>query len=119
MKILIACIATILFYPACQTKKDQSNELKLFFKKCDELNILYYSKDTFVFKTTDTSSIHQFTELIMGDNDNKLPDSSQRPEEQLIYKSGGKIIFTAFVFNHHNKKGNLSNYVSYTLQEKK
>jgi|SRR5665647_294101 len=57
MKILIACIATLLFYQSCQTKKEQNKELKSFFNKCDELNIVYYSKDTFVFKTVDTSTI--------------------------------------------------------------
>ena len=119
MKILIACIATLLFYQSCQTKTEQSKEFKSFFNKCDELNIVYYSKGTFVFKTVDTSTIKNFTELISGDNDNELPDSSQRPQEQLIYKSKGKIFFTAYVFNHYDKKGILSDYVSYILQEKK
>ena len=119
MKILKACIVTLLFYQSCQSKYEQSNKLKSFFNKCDELNIIYYSKDTFVLKTVDTSTIKNFTELISEDNNNKLPDSSQQPQKQLIYKSKGEIFFTAYVFNYYDKKGILRDYVSYTLQEKK
>lgn len=119
VKIAIAFSATILFFQSCETNKEQSEELKLFFEKCDELNIVYYSKDTFVFKTIDTSTIYNFTGLITSDNDNNLQSLNARPEEQLIYKSKGEIFFTAYVFNHYNKKGNLSDYVSYILQSKK
>ncbi|MFT3702156.1 MAG: hypothetical protein QM802_07290 [Agriterribacter sp.] len=119
MKILIVCIATLLAYQSCKTKDEQSKELKSFLSKCDELNIVYYSKDTFVFKTVDTSTIKNFTELIFGGNDKELPDTSQRPQEQLIYKSKGEVLFNAYVFDHYNKKGILSDYVSYTLQNKK
>ena len=119
MKTLIVCLATLLFYQSCRTKTKQNEELKSFFSKCDELNILFYSKDTFVFKTIDTSSIHQFTELISGDNNNELPDSTKKVEEQLIYKSNGRVFFIAYVFNYYDKKGILNNYVSYNLQEKK
>lgn len=119
MKILSACIAVLLFYQSCQTKKEQSKELKSFFNKCDELNIVYYSEDTFIFKTLDTSTIKNFTELIFGDNDKKLPDTSQSRQEQLIYKTKGKVFFNAYVFKHYDPKGVLSDYVSYTLEDKK
>ena len=119
MKILIGSIATLLFLQSCQTSKEQSIQIKSFFNNCDELNIVYYAKDTFVFKTVDTSTIKSFTELISGDNDNKLPDSSQRPQEQLIYKSKGQTFFTAYIFYDYDKKRVLSEYVSYTLKEKK
>ena len=119
MKILLTCISTLLIFQSCKTKKEQSKELKSFFNKCDELNILYYAKDTFVYKTNDTASINNFTGLIDEDNDTELQDSSQRLQEQLIYKSKGKTFFSASVFSYFDKKGILTQYVSYILQARK
>ena len=119
MKILIVFLSMLLFFLSCRPKYKQGKETKSFFDKCDELNFLYYAKDSFIFKTIDTSTIQDFTELISGDNDNQLPDSDQKPEQQLIYKSKGKTFFTAYVFNYSDQKGILGAYVSYTLREKK
>jgi hypothetical protein len=118
MKLLLFSLMPILFYQSCDTKKEQSDGLKSFLSKCDELNIVYYIKDTFVFKTTDTSTIRNFTELISADNDTELPSSNSTAEEQLIYKSKGQIFFTAHVFNHYEPKGIRSDYVSYVLHAK-
>ena len=117
MKILVVCTAALLFYQSCQSKGKQSSDLKSFFAKCDELNIVYYAKDTFVFKTVATSTIKNFTALISGENDKQLPDPSQRPGVQLIYKSKGKTFFNAYVFSTYDKEGISSDYVSYKLKE--
>lgn len=96
MKILIACLGILLFYQSCKTKQEQSKELKLLFENCDELNIVFYAKDTFVFKTTDTSTIKKFTDLISKSNDD-LTETCQATEK-LIYKNNGQQMFTACKF---------------------
>jgi hypothetical protein len=120
MKLLLAGLATLLVYQACDVpKREQSPELKSFFNECDEVNIVYFSKDTFVYETKDTFIINHFTELILGENDNKLPDPYKNPDVRLIYKKKTNAFFTANVFYHDNKEGVTSNYVTYVLQNKK
>lgn len=84
MKILLLIIVTLLLFYSCRTKTEQPIELS----RCDELNIVYFQKDTFMFKTNDTGTIKIFTELISEYNDN-FTDTCEITE-QLIYKSQGK-----------------------------
>ena len=63
---------TLLFAASCQRKQGSSKKQQLLLKQCDELNIVYYSNDTFVFKTFDTSSIKNYTELITYQNENNI-----------------------------------------------
>ncbi len=42
-----------------------------------------------------------------------------RPAQKLIYKSDGKIIFTANVYDHVDKNGIQSPFVSYVLKQGK
>lgn len=61
--------------------------------QCDELDIVYYSKDTFVYKTTDTSGINFFKELITSENE-KLRDTC-KPTGKLVFKNKGIEILDA------------------------
>ena len=88
----------------------------MLFEKCDELNIVYYSKDTFVFKTLDTSSIKNFAGLITYDNEN-ITDTCE-VTEQLIFKSKGREIFSAQVSIENIKDTISCNYASYFLDAK-
>jgi hypothetical protein len=102
MKNLLVIIVTLLVFQSCRTKTEQPKELS----RCDELNIVYFQKDTFVFKTNDTGTIKNFTQLIFKYNEN-FTDTCEITE-QLIYKSQGKQIFTAQV-----SRCNKSEYVTY------
>ncbi len=88
MKFLLVIFTTLFLTQSCQTKQEQNNSSKSLVSQCDELDIVYYAKDTFVYKTVDTSAIKIFKELITF-NDEKLSDTCE-PSGQLIYKNKGQ-----------------------------
>ena len=116
MKFVLAVLMTLLFAQSCQTKQEQSKEQQLLLDQCDELNILYYSKDTFVFKTFDTSSIKKYAELITYKNESNI--DTCEVTEQLIFKNKGKQIFTAQVSTKNIRDTISCNTVTYFLNRK-
>lgn len=108
MKLLSAILATLFLLQSCQTK--QNNSSKSLVGHCDELDIVYYTKDTFVYKTIDTVAINFFKELVTSDNEN-LIDTCE-PTEQLIYKHRGQNIFIADLSTNNIKD---CEYVTYNI----
>src|SRR5436190_5462586 len=117
MKILLARLTAALLNQSCQTSQEQNTGDDLLLDNCDELSIIFYGKDTFVFKTIDTSTIKNFTALISKNNEN-LIDSCQTTEK-LIYSSKGHEIFTAQVSVKNIKDSVDCNYITYYLGSKK
>lgn len=117
MKFLLAGLMTLLFAASCQRKQGSSKKQQLLLKQCDELNIVYYSNDTFVFKTFDTSSIKNYTELITYQNENNI--DTCEVTEKLIFKNKGQQIFTAQVSTKNIRDTISCNTVTYILNEKK
>ena len=109
MKFLTVFFLSFLLLSSCQTKKEH----QLLLKDCDELDIVFFSKDTFVFKTFDTSTINNFVELITTDNET-FTDTCEITE-QLIFKNRGDQIFSAGVSTKNIKS---CNSVSYYLGSK-
>jgi hypothetical protein len=93
MKFLSAFLATLFLLQSYQTKQEQNNSSKSLVGQCDELDIVYYAKDTFFYKTIDTAAINFFKELITADNEN-LSDICESTG-QLIYKNKGQNIYSA------------------------
>ena len=116
MKILLSILTTLLITQSCQTKQEQNNYSKSLLKQCDELDIIYYTKDTFAFKTFDTSSIKNFAELITNDNESNI--DTCEATEQLIFKNKGQQIFIAQVSIKNIKDSSSCNYVAYSLDRK-
>jgi len=117
MKFLLSILATIFLLQSCQTKQQQDNPSKSLVGQCDELDIVYYTKDTFAYKTIDTSAINFFKELITLDNE-KLSDTCETTG-QLIYKNKGQNIFVAN-FSTKNIKDSIScEYVTYNIDNKR
>lgn len=106
----------LFFAQSCEPKQEQSKEKHLLLERCDELNILYYSKDTFVVKTFDTSSIKKYAELITYENESNIDTCAVT--EQLIFKNKGKQIFTAQVSIKNIRDTISCNTVRYFLNSK-
>jgi hypothetical protein len=116
MKFLSAIFATLFLIQSCQTKHEQNKIRKLSLEKCDELNIVFYSKDTFVFKTFDTSSINNFAELITYDNEKGI--DTCETTEQLIFKNKGQQIFIAQVSTKNIRDTISCNNITYFFESK-
>ena len=117
MKFLSAILATLFLLQSCGTKQKQNNSSKSLVRQCDELDIVYYTKDTFVYKTIDTATINFFKELVTLDNE-KLSDTCE-PTGQLIYKNKGQNIFIADVSTKNIKDSISCEYVTYNIDNKK
>lgn len=117
MKFLLAVFMTLLFAHSCKTKQEPPKEQQLLLKQCDELNIVYYSMDTFVFKNFDTSSIKKYSELITYENENNI--DTCEITEKLIFKIKGQQIFTAQVSTKNIRDTISCNTVTYFLNKKK
>ena len=94
MKLFLICLASSTLFQSCPTNKD-GQKVNSFLKICDELNIVYYATDTFVYKTTDSEQIRHFVDLISTTNE-PITDVCE-PTNKLIYKNKGRAIFTAQV----------------------
>ncbi len=116
MKFLSAILMTLLSAQSCQTKQEQSKEQQLLVDQCNELNIIYYSNDTFVFKTFDTASIKKYAELITYENESII--DTCEVTEQLIFKNNGQQIFTAQVSTKNIRDTISCNTVTYFLKNK-
>jgi hypothetical protein len=117
MKFLASILATLFFLQSCQTRQQQTNSSKSVVGQCDELDIVYYAKDTFAYKTIDTASINFFKELITSDNE-KLSDTCE-PTGQLIYKNKGQNIFVADLSTKNIKDSISCEYVTYNIDNEK
>lgn len=116
MKSSLVVLIALLFRQSCQTKQEQSKEQKLLLGQCDELNILYYSNDTFVFKTFDTSSIKKYIKLITFENESYIDTCGITGK--LIFKNKGQQIFTAQISIKNIRDTISCNNISYFFDKK-
>lgn len=116
MKILLVFVLTLLLLQSCQNKSRQNHPITSNLIKLDELDIVFYTKDTFIYKTSDTSEINFFSDLISDDNE-VLSDTCETTG-QLIYKSKGEQKLVAKL-SIMNVKDNIScDYITYLLNSK-
>ena len=114
MKTLIICLGAFFLTQSCHTKSIRNKSFNAILEHCDELDIIYYSKDTFIYKTIDTSAIALFDELISEENE-KLADTCQITGE-LIYKNKGREIFTAQLSIVNIRDSISCDYVTYFVK---
>lgn len=103
-------------FQSCQTEQEPNLFAKKILAPCDELDIIYYAKDTFVYKTTDTASINFFQKLITSENEtlnNTCPTTGQ-----LTYKNEGKNILKADSSTVNIKESISCQYVTYLINNK-
>ncbi len=100
---------------SCHTKQ-QDRIRKLPLEQCDELNIVYYTKGTFVYKSFDLSTINVYSELLTYENET-LSDTCETTGK-LIFKNKGKEIITAQVSTINVKDSISCDYVTYLFDSK-
>ncbi len=86
-------------------------------KYCDEFQIVYYTKDTFLYKTIDTSAIKFFSEFISGENEN-VHDTCE-PTGQFTFKNKGQEILKAEITTINIKDSISCEYVTYYINSKR
>jgi hypothetical protein len=96
---------------SCKTERR-----KLPIEHCDELNIVYYGKNPFVFKSFDPSTINFYTELLTYENET-LSDTCETTGK-LIFKNKGKEIIIAQVSTINVKDSISCDYVTFLFDSK-
>ena len=114
MRILLFSLITLIIIQSCQTKSEH-NQKFILLNNCDELDIAFYGKDSFTYKTIDRGTINLFVELISSDSE-KISDTCGATGE-IIYKSKGQKIFEAQISTTDRKPG--CEYVTYILNTKR
>jgi len=94
-KLFITSIAIVALIPSCNTKPGRNKMQKMLLAQCDELDIIYYAKDSFVFKNFDPALFRKYIELITFENDASTSDC--QPDGRLIFKHKGTQLFAADV----------------------
>ena len=117
MKFISAFFVIFLLIQSCETKPVQTKSAKSLVGQCDELDIIFYAKDTFVYKTIDTATINFFKELVTLENE-KLSDTCE-PSETIIYKSKGQNIFVADLSTKNIKDSISCEYVTYNIASRR
>jgi hypothetical protein len=116
MKILSTLLLAFVLVQSCATK-NEAKQFSSIIKDCDELDIVYYTKDPFVYKTIDTAEINFFKELVTLDNE-KISDTCQSTG-QLIYKNKGQNILIADLSTKNIKDSISCEYVTYSINNKR
>jgi len=119
MKLLIAFLSLLLLISSCQTRITTSYDNNIFEETFDELNIVYYNKDTLTYITKDTTIMNLFSQLITDQNElNEFFADTCAPTQKIIFKKNGQQIFSANVSNEINKESLGCNYIIYFLNSK-
>ena len=106
-----------IFFCSCLTRQKKENEILPLLEKCDEFQIIYYAKDTFLYKTIDTSAIKFFCEFISAENEN-INDTCE-PTGQLIFKNKGQEIIKAEMTTVNIKDSISCQYVTYYINSQR
>ena len=117
MKYLKKYLLFIILLQSCSWHKSQTEELQAMLKECDEVVIVmdnYDNNSNTSFKIKDSSGINVFTELIKCKNE-KIVDSCE-PMGDLLYKKGGKVLFTAEFSIPNVQLNSHCVYVRYNLE---
>lgn len=109
-------LALLSIIQSCNLKSGHNKMQKILLEECDELNIIYYGKDSFVFKDFDSSHIRNYIDLITLDNDTSIPDCDATG--RLIFKHKGQRQFAAEISIKDINDSLRCNNVKYQLNSK-
>jgi hypothetical protein len=116
LKYLFALLAITSLIQSCGTKPRPNDLQRLLLEQCNELDIIFYTKNGFIFKDYDSSTIKNYIGLITLDNDNSVPDC--KATEKLVFKHNDQELFSADIATN-GKIGNIScNAVKYQLNSR-
>jgi hypothetical protein len=115
-RLLFVFIASVALTQSCKRKPAKSDMQKLLIAQCDELDIIFYTKDSFVFKNFEPSSIKKYIELITFQNE--VSDADCEITERIIFKQKGRQLFTAEISTKGNNDTVSCNSVKYQLDSK-
>lgn len=100
--ILLPIVVLTNLMMSCNPKGGKNEMQKTLIARCDELDIIYYTKDSLVFRIFNKSTIKKYIEMIKYDNDPSI--SNFEANGRLIFKQKGKQLFTVDISTEDNKE---------------